>query len=101
MAAKIAPGMPSLEDGLTVTVEPLDAETLLRERIMLGLRLSHGLDLAEAAREVGLDAEAAISSRARTVERLIVEGGLARSGSRLRIPDQRLLSTDGIAARLF
>jgi oxygen-independent coproporphyrinogen-3 oxidase len=99
--AEIKPGMPSLDDGLTVTVEPLDAETLLRERIMLGLRLSHGLDLAQAAKEVGLDAEVALSSRARTVERLIGEGGLARSGSRLRIPAQRRLSTDGIAARLF
>lgn len=101
VAAKVRPGMPSLDDGLTVTVEPLDAETLLRERIMLGLRLSHGLDLAEAARDVGLDAEIALSSRERTVERLIGEGGLARSGSRLRIPPQRRLSTDGIAARLF
>jgi oxygen-independent coproporphyrinogen-3 oxidase len=99
--ARVRPGMPALDDGMTVTVEPLDAETLLRERIMLGLRLSHGLDLAEAARAVGLDAEIALSSRARTVERLVSEGGLARSGSRLRIPPQRRLSTDGIAARLF
>ncbi|MGZ5969547.1 MAG: radical SAM family heme chaperone HemW, partial [Polyangiales bacterium] len=82
-------------------VEPLDAETLLRERIMLGLRLSDGLDLAEAARAVGLDAELALSSRAKVVDRLVTEGGLARSGSRLRIPGQRRLSTDGIAARLF
>ncbi|MGZ3453719.1 MAG: radical SAM family heme chaperone HemW [Polyangiales bacterium] len=101
VAANVRSGMPALDDGMTVSVEPLDAETLLRERIMLGLRLSDGLDLAEAARAVGLDAELALSSRAKVVDRLVTEGGLARSGSRLRIPGQRRLSTDGIAARLF
>lgn len=97
---RITSGAPSLDDGVTVTVEPLDPETLLRERIMLGLRLSEGLDLGAAAREVGLDGKA-VDERARAIDRLVREGGLAAEGARLRIPRTRRLGTDGIAARLF
>jgi oxygen-independent coproporphyrinogen-3 oxidase len=94
-------GEPHAGDGVTSTVEPLDAETMLRERIMLGLRLAGGLDLAEAARELGLDPIETVARRRHTIDRLSREGGLTVEGARLRIPAPRRLSTDGIAARLF
>jgi oxygen-independent coproporphyrinogen-3 oxidase len=97
----IRSGAPSLEDGVTSTVEPLDGETLLRERIMLGLRLSDGFDLAASAGELGLDPNAALRTRERAIQRLSSEGTLTVDGSRLRIPPARRLGTDGIAARLF
>ncbi|GAC1538485.1 MAG: radical SAM family heme chaperone HemW [Polyangiales bacterium] len=101
-AARALPGTPRVGDGVTSTVEPLDAETLLRERIMLGLRLADGFDLVRAAEELGLDPAAAwTSSRRRAIEKLTAEGALAVDGSRLRIPPNRRLSTDGVAARLF
>jgi oxygen-independent coproporphyrinogen-3 oxidase len=94
-------GAPSLEDGVTSTVEPLDGETLLRERIMLGLRLADGFDLAACAGELGLDARVSWQARERTIQRLSSEGTLSVDGTRLRIPPARRLGTDGIAARLF
>lgn len=94
-------GAPGLDDRVTVSVEPLDRETLLRERIMLGLRLAEGLDLRAAAEELGLDAEQVFRARERELARLTREGALAIDGARLRIPAARRLATDGIAARLF
>jgi oxygen-independent coproporphyrinogen-3 oxidase len=94
-------GAPRLEDGVTSTVEPLDRETLLRERIMLGLRLADGFDLAASAGELGLDGNAEFRGRERTIRRLSSEGTLSVEGTRLRIPPARRLGTDGIAARLF
>ena len=93
---------PRVGDGVTTTVEPLDVDTLVRERIMLGLRLADGLDLDRTADELAMPREAVwTSARTRTVERLSHEGALAVSGARLRIPAHRRLATDGIAARLF
>jgi len=97
----VAAGAPTLEDGVTSTVEVLDRETLLRERIMLGLRLAEGLDLTASAGELGLDVEETWRARERTIERLSSEGTLSVEGTRLRIPPARRLGTDGIAARLF
>jgi len=98
---EIAAGEPAMDDGVTSTVEPLDAETLLRERIMLGLRLADGFDLAGEAGELGLDAMNSWNTRAKTIQRLSSEGTLSVEGTRLRIPPARRLGTDGIAARLF
>ncbi len=97
----LAAGAPREGDGVTSTVEELDPETQLRERIMLGLRLEAGLDLAAASRELGLDPQATWAARARAIERLSRDGGLAVEGTRLRIPRLRRLATDGTAARLF
>ena len=98
----IAPGVPRVGDGVTVDAEPLDAQTLLRERIMLGLRLEEGLDLDDAARALRLSREQTwTGSRAQAIEKLARDGALAVEGSRLRIPSARRLSTDGVAARLF
>lgn len=88
-------------DGLSVEHERLDAETRLRERLMLGLRLAEGLDLRAAAAEVGLDPDAAWSARRATIERLSADGALEVDGGRLRVAGTRRLFTDGLAARLF
>jgi oxygen-independent coproporphyrinogen-3 oxidase len=77
----------------------LDAEALLCERIMLGLRLEAGFDLREAGRDLGLDPWT--PTRLRTIDGLTKRGRLARSGDRLRIPTDAWVWTDDTAARLF
>jgi oxygen-independent coproporphyrinogen-3 oxidase len=80
-------------------VEPLDPETRLRERIMLGLRLEVGVDLEEAARPLGVDPLP--PSRLRALERLAADGRIVREGGRVRVPPQHRALVDGIAAALF
>ena len=80
-------------------VEPIDAETALRERIMLGLRLAEGLDFHAAGRELGIDPLPA-------ARRVAVEGALARGrleghDGRLRIPKPKWLFADGIISELM
>ena len=80
-------------------LEQLDATTLLRERIMLGLRLSEGIDLVASALQLGTEPWPA--GRAAQVERLLRRGRLERVGARLRIPRDAWLWTDDTAASLF
>jgi putative oxygen-independent coproporphyrinogen III oxidase len=79
--------------------ESLDAETLLRERIMLGLRLADGFDLGEAAHELGIAAWT--PERRRAAEWLEARGRLVRHADRMRIPSGARLWSDDTAARLF
>jgi oxygen-independent coproporphyrinogen-3 oxidase len=79
--------------------EELDAETLLRERIMLGLRLARGFDLDEAANALG--ARGWTDARSRAASWLEERGRIERRGSVLRIPHQAWLWSDDTAARLF
>ncbi len=79
--------------------EPLDALTLLRERIMLGLRLAAGFDLDEAGRALGIDPWT--TERVRAAEQLAARGRLVREDGRLRVPRAAWLFTDDTAARLF
>jgi putative oxygen-independent coproporphyrinogen III oxidase len=81
------------------SVEALSPETRLRERIMLGLRIADGLDLAEAAAEVGAPPWPA--DRARAAERLVKRGRLVRDGDRLWVPREAWVFADGTAAELF
>jgi putative oxygen-independent coproporphyrinogen III oxidase len=81
------------------TSELLDGETLLRERIMLGLRMDEGVDLEASARELGVPAWTA--ERRRASAWLSERGRIALSGSRIRIPRSAWLWTDDTAARLF
>lgn len=85
-------------DGCAV-LEPIDAETALRERIMLGLRLAEGLDLGGAGEELGVDALA--GPRRAAVERALSRGRLEESGGRLRIPKPQWLFADGIISELL
>ncbi|HEY8089084.1 MAG TPA: radical SAM family heme chaperone HemW [Polyangiaceae bacterium] len=81
--------------------EPLDAQTLLRERIMLGLRLDGGLDLDAAATALGLTDGPWTRDRERATAWLEERGRIVRQGSRLRVPRAAWLWTDDTAARLF
>jgi len=81
------------------TREPLDAETLLRERIMLGLRLATGIDLEAAARELGVPGWT--PERSSEAARLEDRGRLVREGSRMRLSPRAWLWADDASARLF
>jgi putative oxygen-independent coproporphyrinogen III oxidase len=86
-------------DGVSTFSEELDGEALLRERIMLGLRLSSGFDLEASARELGVDPWP--KDRVRAADRLVSLGRLSRDGGRLRIEGGARLLTNDTAARLF
>jgi putative oxygen-independent coproporphyrinogen III oxidase len=86
-------------DGVSISSEPLDALALLRERIMLGLRLAEGFDLQACGADLGL--EPLTAERAREIERLAAKGRVVREGPRLRVPRESWIWTDDTAARLF
>ena len=84
---------------LSSSLETLSAEDLLRERIMLGLRLESGFDLEAAAASLGADAWS--PSRRRAAQWLEERGRLVRDGTRLTIPRGAWLWADDTCARLF
>jgi oxygen-independent coproporphyrinogen-3 oxidase len=86
-------------DGVSMFAEDLDETALLRERIMLGLRLVEGVDLGAASADLGIDPWT--PERLRAIERLVERKRLVRDGDVLRIPRAAWLFTDDIAARLF
>ncbi|MFO0588332.1 MAG: radical SAM family heme chaperone HemW [Polyangiaceae bacterium] len=79
--------------------EDLDAETRLRERIMLGLRIAEGLDLEAAAAELGVTGWT--KERRRAADRLAKQGRIVIDGGRVTVPREARLFTDGIAVELF
>ncbi|MGO9832710.1 MAG: radical SAM family heme chaperone HemW [Polyangiaceae bacterium] len=81
--------------------EDLDGQTLLRERIMLGLRVREGVDLADASRELGLEREGWTQARERACAWLASRGRVVREGSRVRASPTAWLWVDDTAARLF
>jgi oxygen-independent coproporphyrinogen-3 oxidase len=83
----------------TEAVEPLDHQTLMRERIMLGLRMKSGVDLDAAATDLGADGWT--PGRKRAAERLIGRGRLVREGSRVVIPAAAWTWADDTTARLL
>lgn len=92
-------GAPSPYDASPGSRETLDAETLMRERIMLGLRLREGIDIDAAARDLGVEGWTASRERAASV--LEGRGRIAREGPRVRIPCGAWLWTDDTSSRLF
>jgi coproporphyrinogen III oxidase-like Fe-S oxidoreductase len=92
-------GVPAEDDGLTTLCEALDGETMLRERIMLGLRLARGLDFEQAARDLGV--RAWTDERLRAAERLEKLGRLTRTRERTFIPRDGWIWADDTSARLF
>lgn len=92
-------GPPGEGDGLSSSVEHVDGETMLRERIMLGLRLASGFDLEAAARTLGV--EPWPTDRKRALDLLLTRGRVRQEGPRLFIPTESWLFTDDTAARLF
>jgi oxygen-independent coproporphyrinogen-3 oxidase len=93
--ASLADRLLSLQE----SVEPLDAETLLRERLMLGLRIAEGIDMARAASDLGVPVWT--TDREKALKRLVERGRIAREGDVLRVPRAAWLWTDDTAARLF
>jgi oxygen-independent coproporphyrinogen-3 oxidase len=81
------------------TREPLEGEALMRERIMLGLRLAEGLDVADAARDLGVIAWT--PERSDQAARLVDKGRLVRDGDWIRLTPTAWLWADDTAARLF
>jgi len=79
--------------------EELDAETSLREGLMLGLRIREGIDTAELERQTG--AAFWTAARERSVTRLAERGLLHRDGARLAIPHAHWLLADGIVRDLL
>ena len=84
---------------IVTTREPLDAEALLRERIMLGLRVAEGFDAERATRELGVPVWT--REREREAEKLEARGRITRDGGCVRVPRAAWLWTDDTAARLF
>jgi len=85
--------------GVEGTREPLDAESLLRERIMLGLRLRVGFDLGEAASDLGVAPWPL--DRERAAARLVAAGRLEREVDHLRVAPRAWLFANDVAARLM
>lgn len=86
-------------DGLTMSAEDLDPLALLRERIMLGLRMAEGLDLGHAGTDLGIDAFT--EDRRRNIDKLVARGRLTQTGTKITIPRAQWLFADDTAARLF
>ena len=87
------------ESGPPGSIETLEPETRLRERILLGLRLREGLDLAAVGRELGVDP--LTRERQSAIERLVGNGRLVMSGTRCHIPKSAWLLADGTIAQLM
>lgn len=80
-------------------LEWLDAEMRLRERILLGLRLREGVDIDSVAEELQIDFWT--PERRRAVDRLLAQGRLSQSASRLYIEPSAWLLADGTIAQLM
>jgi len=85
---------PSVE----VFEEQLDAQDLIREALMLGLRVQDGLDFAQLAQRVGVDPR---RGREAALKRRLARGDVVFEGDRLQVPQSRWLMLDGIVADLF
>jgi oxygen-independent coproporphyrinogen-3 oxidase len=87
------------ERSTTAVVEPIDNETALRERLMLGLRLARGVDLEQLKLELGVDP--LTQARERTIRKLVARGRLEHDGAHLRVPRHAWLLADGTIAELL
>jgi len=100
-ATRRSGGRPQAATPTDDVAEPLDAEALMRERIMLGLRMSEGLDFDAAARDLGLADGGWTPGRARAAAWLEDRKRIVRERSHVRVPKAAWLWTDDTAARLF
>ncbi|MCC2668773.1 MAG: hemN [Armatimonadetes bacterium] len=78
--------------------ERLDPLTACGESIMLGLRTYEGVDLAAVAAHYGLDAEQTYGSIAR---RLVEDGVLARTGTRLTLTRRGVMLANRVCAEFL
>lgn len=80
------------------TSEALDAQTIIREALMLGLRTREGVDLDDVHARAGVPLHA---GRERVIERAVARGHLVDDGRTLVVPRDRWPLLDGIVADLF
>jgi len=85
--------------GILSESEPIDGPTALTERLMLGLRMSDGVDLSELSRE--FDVDGWFLRHQRSIEKLSERGRLVREGSVLRIPFEAWFLADGTISELI
>jgi putative oxygen-independent coproporphyrinogen III oxidase len=78
--------------------EVLDAQAIVREALMLGLRTSEGVDLRELGARAGVDPK---HGRERELAKGLEQGRLTVDGERLRVPREHWLQLDGIVTDLF
>ncbi len=78
--------------------ETLDAQTIVREALMLGLRTREGVDLAAVEARAGV---AVVTGREREIAARVARGDLTVEGGHMRVPISRWLHLDGIIADLF
>jgi putative oxygen-independent coproporphyrinogen III oxidase len=78
--------------------EQLDAQAIIREALLLGLRTEAGVDVTSLAKRVGLDPRA---TREPAIERARARGNLICDQDTWRVPRERWLLLDSIVADLF
>jgi len=83
----------------TSSEERLDGAALLRERIMLGLRMRQGFDLEAAALELGTDPYP--GQRRTALTQLETRGRVVLSHGRITVPRAAWIWVDDTAAALF
>jgi oxygen-independent coproporphyrinogen-3 oxidase len=86
------------ESPLVSSVEKLDGDALFTERLMLGLRLAEGVDVARAS---ALGTPFWTPAREKRVERLVASGRLERRGDVLRVTPEGRLFVDGVVRELL
>lgn len=91
----------SIEDGGFAPIaehEPPDAPRLVRERIMMGIRLSEGLDADALVRQAAAVSAAWGGSLASAIESSVAGGLAERIGEHVRLTDRGVLLADRIAS---
>jgi putative oxygen-independent coproporphyrinogen III oxidase len=78
--------------------EALDAQALIREALMLGLRMEAGVDLHTLAERVGVDP---MLGREAALRRRVARGDVQLAEGRLWVPREKWIVLDGIVADLF
>lgn len=78
--------------------EELDAQAMIREALMLGLRTSEGVDLRALEQRTGVDPR---KGRERALAKGFEQGRLTLEEDRLRVPHAHWLHLDGIVTDLF
>lgn len=86
------------ESPLVSSVEKLDGDALFIERLMLGLRLTDGVDVARAS---AAGKPFWTPAREQRVERLVAAGRLERDGDVLRVTREGRLFADGVVRELL
>lgn len=84
---------------LVQEVEALSLPARVSERLLLGLRLSEGVDLDAIERELG--AEVWTAEREKAARRLVGDGLLQHDGGHLKIPPDKWLFADDVIRRLI